>query len=87
MSAALSQSRYVHLATHGFFADPSVKNLFAFDLRQPLFQTQLASRRKRSTVAGRNPLLLSGVVFKLAQGIKDAGKTHTADTPEEPEEY
>ena len=32
-------------------------------------------------------LLLSGVVFKLAQGQKDAGKTYTADTPEEPEEY
>jgi AGCS family alanine or glycine:cation symporter len=32
-------------------------------------------------------LLLSGVVFKLAQGDRNAGKTHTADTPEEPEEY
>jgi AGCS family alanine or glycine:cation symporter len=31
--------------------------------------------------------LLSGVVFKLAKGIKDAGPTHTADTPEEPNEY
>lgn len=31
--------------------------------------------------------LLSGVVFKLAQGDKTAGPTHTADTPEEPNEY
>ncbi len=31
--------------------------------------------------------LLSGVVFKLAQGQKDAGEDHHADTPEEPEEY
>ena len=31
--------------------------------------------------------LLSGVVFKLAKGQHDAGKTHTADTPEEPVEY
>ncbi len=31
--------------------------------------------------------LLSGVVFKLARGEKDAGPTHLADTPEEPEEY
>ena len=31
--------------------------------------------------------LLSGVVFKLAKGIKEAGPTHMADTPEEPEEY
>ncbi|MEL7446648.1 MAG: sodium:alanine symporter family protein [Pseudomonadota bacterium] len=32
-------------------------------------------------------LLLSGVVFKLAQGDKTAGKDFHADTPEEPEEY
>ncbi|GMN04171.1 alanine/glycine:cation symporter family protein [Erythrobacter sp. MTPC3] len=31
--------------------------------------------------------LLSGVVFAIAKGKKDAGKTFTADTPEEPEEY
>lgn len=31
--------------------------------------------------------LLSGVVFALAKGKRDAGPTHTADTPEEPEEY
>ena len=31
--------------------------------------------------------LLSGVVFKLAQGDKTAGEDHKADTPEEPEEY
>ena len=32
-------------------------------------------------------LLLSGVVFKLARGQKDAGPTHVANTPEEPNEY
>jgi len=31
--------------------------------------------------------LLSGVVFKLAKGERDAAPTHTEDTPEEPEEY
>ena len=31
--------------------------------------------------------LLSGVVFKLARGDRTAGPTHTAETPEEPEEY
>jgi len=31
--------------------------------------------------------LLSGVVFKLAQGDKTAGKDFHAETPEEPEEY
>ncbi|KUO56745.1 MAG: amino acid transporter [Sphingomonadales bacterium BRH_c3] len=32
-------------------------------------------------------LLLSGVVFALARGNRTAGPTHTADTPEEPNEY
>ncbi|MCB2084316.1 MAG: sodium:alanine symporter family protein [Sphingomonadaceae bacterium] len=32
-------------------------------------------------------LLLSGVIFALARGDKTAGPTHTADTPEEPNEY
>ncbi|WJY19217.1 alanine/glycine:cation symporter family protein [Alteriqipengyuania flavescens] len=32
-------------------------------------------------------LLLSGVVFALARGEKTAGKTFTAETPEEPNEY
>ena len=31
--------------------------------------------------------LLSGIVFKLARGDRTAGPTHTADTPEEPDEY
>ncbi|WP_151973395.1 alanine/glycine:cation symporter family protein [Erythrobacter sp. EC-HK427] len=31
--------------------------------------------------------LLSGVVFKLARGDRTAGRTHTEDTPEEPNEY
>ncbi|HAU22937.1 MAG TPA: sodium:alanine symporter family protein [Erythrobacter sp.] len=31
--------------------------------------------------------LLSGVVFKLAKGQKDAGPDYRAETPEEPEEY
>tara|TARA_B100000953_G_scaffold91953_1_gene74964 strand:- start:2138 stop:3661 length:1524 start_codon:yes stop_codon:yes gene_type:complete len=32
-------------------------------------------------------MLLSGVVFALSRGDKTAGKTFTAETPEEPEEY
>jgi alanine or glycine:cation symporter, AGCS family len=32
-------------------------------------------------------LLLSGVVFALARGERKAGKDHTRETPEEPEEY
>ena len=58
---ARSQSRYAHLATHGFFAAPDVKNLFDVDLRtESLFETTHSQRS--STLAGRNPLLLSGLV-------------------------
>ncbi|KLE34654.1 alanine/glycine:cation symporter family protein [Aurantiacibacter luteus] len=32
-------------------------------------------------------LLLSGVVFALARGDRTAGRNHTADTPEEPDQY
>ena len=47
----------------------------------------------RATLAGEDPanlialLLLSGVVFKLAKGQKDAGADHHVDTVEEPVEY
>ncbi len=61
MAEALSHSRYAHLATHGFFSAPDVKNLFDVDLRETsLFETM--SGHRSATVAGRNPLLLSGLV-------------------------
>ncbi|MEM9311413.1 MAG: alanine:cation symporter family protein, partial [Pseudomonadota bacterium] len=32
-------------------------------------------------------VLLSGVIFKLARGQRNAGEDHIADTPEPPQEY
>ncbi len=58
------RSRYIHLATHGFFASPNVASIWNFDPReQRMFDDDLSSGLERSTVAGRNPLLLSGVVL------------------------
>ncbi len=57
-------ARYLHLATHGFFAAPNVASIWNFDpRRQRLSDAELTGRLWRSTVAGRNPLLLSGVVL------------------------
>ncbi len=65
VARALSHSRYAHLATHGFFAAPDVKNLFDIDLRaESLFETTHSQRS--GTLAGRNPLLLSGLVVACA---------------------
>jgi CHAT domain-containing protein len=61
----LPRSRYVHLATHGFFADEKFRSLAGHDMqREQLFggERELRSaRRAKATV--RNPLLLSGVVL------------------------
>ena len=54
--------RYVHLATHGFFADAKFRSIFRHDVAgERLFQRTRFDRR--ATVTGRNPLLLSGVVL------------------------
>ncbi|MCL4206554.1 MAG: CHAT domain-containing protein [Pirellulaceae bacterium] len=61
--AELPQARWAHLATHGFFADARFRSAFqthneAFEERE-----QLYIRGQRNTVAGRNPLVLSGLVL------------------------
>jgi CHAT domain-containing protein len=63
--AAMGKHRFVHLATHGFFAPPELKS--ALDAgsgreREGLFQ--------RDGVSGWHPLLLSGIV--LAGANKEA---------------
>jgi CHAT domain-containing protein len=58
-------SRYVHLATHGFFADETFGSMFGQDAASAqLFggSKDLATARQ-ARVAVRNPLLLSGVVL------------------------
>jgi CHAT domain-containing protein len=66
--AALRQrlpgARYVHLATHGFFADAKFRSAFRHDVaRERLERFGRPLSGKRATVTGRNPLLLSGVVL------------------------
>jgi CHAT domain-containing protein/Flp pilus assembly protein TadD len=63
LTVCLPQSRYVHLATHGFFASPEVKSLWQFDIREEgLFGSDRPNGGRRATVSGRNPLLLTGIV-------------------------
>ena len=65
MRRDMPQSRYVHLATHGFFANEKFRSLFGHDMRNE----QLFSGDQDLVTAGlsgvtvRNPLLLSGLVF------------------------
>lgn len=60
----LPRSRYVHLATHGFFAEPQYLSLLQLDPQRPGgAQIGSASPGSSTAVAGRNPLLLSGVVL------------------------
>jgi CHAT domain-containing protein/Tfp pilus assembly protein PilF len=60
----LPLARYVHLATHGFFADPKVPSAFCPSLTgEKLTVGGFEMSGPRSTVTGRNPLILSGIVL------------------------
>jgi CHAT domain-containing protein len=56
---------YIHLATHGFFAPPGDEKIFQRDPRQlQLFdRLETTAGLRGATLAGRNPLLLSGVAL------------------------
>ena len=57
----LEQSRFAHLATHGFF--DKAAEVYRVNLRkQSLFETQLGNSPGGS-VAARNPLLMTGIVL------------------------
>lgn len=58
----LRKAETAHLATHGFFADPNVRSVLQMDERQ-FRQWREPSTNERTSVAGRNPLLLSGLVL------------------------
>jgi CHAT domain-containing protein len=65
LRAHLPGSRYVHLATHGFFADEKFRSMFRLtDDQERLYggQRDLVTAQ-RATVTARNPLILSGVVL------------------------
>ncbi len=53
--------RYLHLATHGYFAPPSVKSALDRTLRDLDFRPQRSA--ERHTLAGHHPGLLSGLAL------------------------
>jgi CHAT domain-containing protein len=59
-AAAAPQQRYLHLATHGSFADPSVPSALDLKSRERVLRTALTFDRQ---VVGEHPGLLSGIVF------------------------
>ena len=59
--AELPKARWAHLATHGFFADPKFRSVLQLDEKAPEQRQFLTG--ERTTVAGRNPLVLSGLVL------------------------
>jgi CHAT domain-containing protein len=61
-----SKARYLHLATHGFFASESEPSALAAATRSGPLRGEV---RLRAEVSGRHPGLLSGVVFA---GVNDA---------------
>ncbi|MFP6750919.1 MAG: CHAT domain-containing protein, partial [Pirellulaceae bacterium] len=65
MRRDMPRSRYVHLATHGFFANEKFRSLFGHDMRnEQLFAgDQDLVTAGLSGVTVRNPLLLSGLVL------------------------
>jgi CHAT domain-containing protein/tetratricopeptide (TPR) repeat protein len=68
----LPRARWAHIATHGFFADPSIRSLLTPDSR--LF----AKVGSESIGAGlRNPLVLSGLVLAGAN-LPQTGLDHAA---------
>ncbi len=65
--AALPKARYAHLATHGFFADPSFRSAFQVDPK--LFE--MTQRGERVGAGAISPLVMTGLVFA------GANKPHT----------
>jgi CHAT domain-containing protein len=68
--AALPQARYAHLATHGFFADPSFRSAFRLDPK--LFERSL--RGERVGAGALSPLVMTGLVFAGANHPQTPGR-------------
>jgi CHAT domain-containing protein len=60
--AELPKARWAHIATHGFFADPKIRSALQLDERN-FARQQFLGPIERTTVAGRNPLIMSGLVL------------------------
>src|SRR5262249_56916687 len=68
--AALPKARYAHLATHGFFADPSFRSAFRVD--PELFQRTL--RGERVGAGALSTLVMTGLVFAGANRPDTPGR-------------
>jgi len=68
--AALPKARYAHLATHGFFADPSFRSAFQVDPK--LFETTW--RGERVGAGALSPLVMTGLVFAGANRPDTPGR-------------
>jgi len=61
---AMPRCRYVHLATHGFFASEELRSTFSPDIGDMhLDAPSISASAAFTRVATRNPLILSGVVL------------------------
>lgn len=60
----LPKARRAHLATHGFFADEEFQSVF--QVARELFDGEADPWPERNRAAGRNPLILSGIVLSGA---------------------
>jgi CHAT domain-containing protein len=67
--AALPKARYAHLATHGFFADPSFRSAFRVD--PELFRMERGERKGAGLLS---PMVMSGLVFAGANNPKTPGR-------------
>ncbi len=68
--AALPRAKVAHLATHGFFADPSFRGLFQLDERE----YRQAPWGERIGRVANSPLLMTGLVFAGANQEKTPGR-------------
>jgi CHAT domain-containing protein/Tfp pilus assembly protein PilF len=76
----LPRARWTHLATHGFFADPSVRSIFQLSVED----YKRSRRGERIGLGARSPLVLSGLVCAGANRVvtdpeKDDGGILTAE--------
>jgi CHAT domain-containing protein len=76
----LPRARRAHFATHGFFADSQFRSTLQLDPR--LFERQrFVIPYERTRIAGRNPLVLSGLVMASANGNAEAKDADSRKTP------
>jgi CHAT domain-containing protein/Tfp pilus assembly protein PilF len=68
--AALPKAKYVHMATHGFFADASFRSVFQLD-EKDYVKARWGERVGR---AANNPLMMTGLVFAGANNPKTPGR-------------